>query len=164
MVATTYETNLVKLIEQFSDEDACREYIAAKELDICPLRILESMNHLVLDVARETKTPAANVRQMFEELGRNGIPGGDWFVDHVHPSIRGYQAIGDLLAGELQRLGWVHPVPSWSETRDEAYARHLASLDTIYFAKGQQHLEALTIWAQGRVKKDRPTVAQGATP
>jgi hypothetical protein len=46
--------------------DARREYVAAKELDICPLRILESMNQIVLDVAREHRSPVVDVRKLIE--------------------------------------------------------------------------------------------------
>jgi len=137
-------------------EDARREYVAAKELDICPLRILESMNQIVLDVARDHRTPVVDVRKLIEERSRHGIPGVEWLVDHVHPSIRGYQAIGDALAEEVIRMSLVQPVKDWRESRDRKYAEHLKSLDALYFAKGQQHLDGLMRWAEGRVRMDRP--------
>ncbi len=142
-------------------EDARREYVAAKELDICPLRILESMNQAVLDVGHDTQTPVMDARKLFEQLSRHGIPGGDWFVDHVHPSIRGYQMLAGELADELVRLGVVRPGESWTARRDELYAEHLRSLDTLYFTKGQQHLDGLMTWAQGRVTKQRPASTKG---
>ncbi len=137
-------------------EDARREYVAAKELDVCPLRILDSMNQVVLDVARQHRIPVVDVRKLIEERSRHGIPGVEWLVDHVHPSIRGYQAIGDALADEMVRMGFVQAAPGWQELRDQKCAEHLASLSTVYFAKGQQHLEGLTRWAEGRVMKERP--------
>jgi tetratricopeptide (TPR) repeat protein len=137
-------------------EDARREYVAAKELDVCSLRILDAMNQIVLDVARDHRIPVVDVRKLIEERSRHGIPGVEWLVDHVHPSIHGYQAIGNELADEIVRMGFMKPESNWRELRDQKYAEHLASLNALYFAKGQQHLEGLTRWAEGRVTKDRP--------
>jgi tetratricopeptide (TPR) repeat protein len=139
-------------IEQASDE-----YMLAKELDVCPLRVLEPMNQSVLDIARQTGTPVVDARRIFEELSPHGIPGHEWLVDHVHPSIRGHQVLADALAEEMVRLGIVRPDATWKESRDHVYAEHLRSLDTIYYFRAQQHLEGLTRWAEGRITKERPS-------
>lgn len=137
-------------------DDARREYLAAKELDICPLRILKEMNAIVATVALDTRTPVVDVRALFDRISRNGIPGGDWFVDHVHPTITGYQRLAAELMTEFERLGVVQASPDWEERRDRLFEAHLRSLDTLYFVKGQQHLEGLTNWAHGRVTNERP--------
>ena len=49
----------------------------------------------------------------------------------------------------------VRPVASWYADRDRRYAEHLASLDALYFARGQQHLDGLMAWAQGRIQRER---------
>jgi lysophospholipase L1-like esterase len=135
-------------------------YLRAKELDVCPLRILEPMNQIILDVARETSTPLVNNRQIFEDLSPGGLPGDKWLVDHVHPSIKGYQVLGDAVAHELVRLGIVHPMVSWQDETRRRYAEHLASLDGAYFANGQKHLRGLMLWAQGRASRVRPAQAK----
>jgi lysophospholipase L1-like esterase len=141
--------------------EAREQYLLAKELDVCPLRILEPMNDVVLRVAQQTRTPFVDACLIFEQLSPGGIPGHEWLVDHVHPSIRGHQVLGNELADEMVRLGIVQPVAMWKETRDRRYAEHLKSLDTIYYIRGQQHLEGLTRWAEGRVMKER---SQSPTP
>jgi hypothetical protein len=136
--------------------EARAEFLQAKELDVCPLRILQSMNEIVLEVGRETRTPVVDVRALFDRLSRNGIPGSDWFADHVHPTIPGYQRIADEIAGEVVRLGRLRPQPGWQDRARSGYESHLNSLPTIYFLRGQQRLDSLMLWAQGRVTRERP--------
>lgn len=129
---------------------ARREYLAAKENDICPLRILESMNRAVLETANATDTPLVDVRHMYEEISEGGIPGGMYLIDHVHPSIEGHQLIADLIASKLSLMGLVEPQPGWRERRNAAFRAHLDSLDSLYYSRGQQRLDALRMWTQGR--------------
>ena len=143
-------------LSQFSDARA--EYLRAKELDVCPLRILEPMNDIVRQVGRDTQTPVVDVRTLFDRLSRDGIPGGDWFADHVHPTIPGYQRVADELADELVRLGIVYPQAEWLTQKQQRYAEHLDSLPPLYFIRGQQRLKSLMLWAYGRVTKERPSV------
>ena len=137
-------------------EQARRSYIAAKELDICPLRILEPMNEAVLEVARQTGTPVVDVRKIFERLSDDGIPGGYLLIDHVHPSIAGHRVIAEALTDELIGQGVVDPIPGWEDTRDRNAQQHHASLGDLYFAQGQERLETLRCWTQGKAEGERP--------
>ena len=146
-------------------DEARQEFLLAKELDICPLRILEPMNQAVLDIARETKTPFIDLVEFFAKRSRGGITGYDWLVDHVHPSILGHQVIANLLADEMVRLGYVHPGPGWSVERDRLYARNLESLDDFYYLMGQKRLGNLRLWAEGRGNRTRaPTTLSPKRP
>ncbi len=129
---------------------AREEYVAARENDVCPLRILESMNQAVLDTADATGTPLVDVGRMYEEISEGGIPGGLYLIDHVHPSVEGHQLIADLIASKLSLMGIVHPVPDWRERRSAAFRAQLNSLDSLYYSRGQQQLEALRCWTQGK--------------
>ena len=129
---------------------ARQEYLAAKENDICPLRILESMNRAVLDTAEATDTPLVDVRRMYEEISDGGIPGGLYLVDHVHPSIEGHQLIADLIASKLSMIGIVDPHTDWRERRNAAFRAQLDSLDNLYYSQGQQRLETLQMWTRGK--------------
>ena len=133
---------------------ARQEYIAAKEDDICPLRILESMNQAILNTAQKTGAPLVDVRRMYEEISQNGIPGGMYLMDHVHPSIEGHQLIADLIASQLSLMGIVEPRPDWRERRNAAFQNHLDSLDSLYYAQGQQRLDALRLWTQGKAETE----------
>jgi tetratricopeptide (TPR) repeat protein len=142
---------LGKYLESQGLKERAREaYLRAKELDVCPLRILEPMNRAVLDVARETATPVVDVKALFEQRSDDGIPGSNWLVDHVHPSIPGHRVIANALADEVIRRFDVEPRADWIESRDRRYRDHLLSLDHLYFAQGTRRLESLLGWAQGR--------------
>ncbi|MBX6312373.1 MAG: tetratricopeptide repeat protein, partial [Isosphaeraceae bacterium] len=123
----------------------------ARDLDICPLRTLGPMNRIVLNVARDTGTPLVDIVRLFADRSEGGITGDDWLVDHVHPSIPGHQLIAEAMYRVMVRQGWAPPPgPSWAAERDRLYAAHLASLDTLYYLKGQQRLRNLENWARGR--------------
>jgi len=137
-------------------DEARQSYIAAKEMDICPLRILEPMNEALLDIARGTGTPLVDVRKGFEKLSEAGIPGGYLLIDHVHPSIAGHRLIAEMLTDELVRQGVVTPIRDWKATRDRNAREHYASLSELYFAQGQERLETLRCWTQGKATGVRP--------
>jgi tetratricopeptide (TPR) repeat protein len=125
-------------------------YLRAKELDVCPLRILEPMNEAVLKIARQTGTPLVDARRLIERRSRHGIPGDYLLIDHVHPSIRGHQMIAEAIAEELSRLGFVQPAPGWQAERDRKFREHLASLNDFYYLEGLRHLKSLRGWARGK--------------
>ncbi len=136
-------------------DEARAEFIRAKDLDICPLRILEPMNQATLDIARATDTPVIDLVAFFGGLSPGGITGYNWLVDHVHPSIIGHQQIAGLLFDEMVRLGYVHPRPNWIAERDRLYRRNTESLDDFYYLMGQKRLGNLKLWAEGRGNRTR---------
>ncbi len=149
--------DLAKVLDSLSQFDAARaEYLQAKELDVCPLRILKPMNDIVRQVGLDTGTPVVDVRALFDRLSRNGIPGNDWFADHVHPTIAGYQRVADEVADESVRLKIVQPQPEWLERKRQRFAEHLDSLPPNYLIEGQRRLRSLMLWAEGRAAKERP--------
>lgn len=148
---------LAKCYQQLDrTEEARRSFIDAKETDVCPLRILEPMSQMMLDVGRESGTPVIDLVDLFSARSRDGILGDDWLVDHVHPSIRGHQLVASVLVDELTREGFLHPSTGWETDRDRRYQEQTASLDEFYFLKGQKHLGNLRLWAQGRGDRVRP--------
>jgi lysophospholipase L1-like esterase len=136
-------------------EQAREHYLLAKELDVCPLRMLEPMHEALLDVAAGSGTPVVDARELITGLCRGGIPDQSWMVDHVHPSIRGHQKIADAIAEWLVQQGALHPHGDWRQQREGAYQAHWDSLEPIYFETGRQRLEVLRDWARGRMTKER---------
>ena len=146
-----------KCYDALGDYDRARQsYIRAKDEDICPLRILEPMNRAVLEMARQTGTTLVDVRAVLDAASDAGIPGGVLMVDHVHPSFAGHQLIAHALFMELARQGIVRLESGWEERREEAFQTHFESLDAFYFAKGQETLEALRCWTQGKAGRRHP--------
>ncbi len=140
--------------EQF--EAAKAELVAAKDEDICPLRILSPMREIVATVARDHRAELVDAQQLFERLTPDGITGERWFLDHVHPTMFGHQELASALFDEMQRLGWVHPTSGWKSRRDADWRQHLNSLDAMFYIRGQQRLEGLRLWTQGRASLAKP--------
>lgn len=138
-------------------EEAKQAFINAKELDVCPLRILEPMHDVIHQAATEYQIPLVDVREFFENRAADGLPGRDWLVDHVHPSIHGHQLIAGLLVDTMRELGFVRVSnENWRADRDTSFDKHLASLDFLYFQLGKDRLRGLQRWTRGETKKERP--------
>jgi hypothetical protein len=148
---------LAKCYDALGMTDKAREeYLQAKELDICPLRVLEGMNQAVIEVAEQTGTPLVDVRRMFEAISEGGIPDGRYLIDHVHPSIEGHQLIAVAFCEEFIRHGIVDSAAGWKEARKQLFKEHLDSLDSLYFLKGVERLERVRCWTQGKAEGARP--------
>ncbi|MFZ5832247.1 MAG: SGNH/GDSL hydrolase family protein [Planctomycetota bacterium] len=146
--ATHYE--LAKGYDALGRIDEARAaYMQAKENDVCPLRTLEPMNRIVLEVSDETATPLLDVRRMFEDLSEHRLPGTFLLVDHIHPSIRGHQIIAEATVKLLEREGLARPSEGWKARQDSRFREHLASLPDLYFSRGLEKLERLRRWTQG---------------
>jgi len=143
-------------------DDARRMFDQARDLDICPLRILQPMNDTVLKVARENGVPVVDAQALYERLSRDGLVGDQWLVDHVHPTIPGHQVLADQLAEKLVELNVVKPTADWTATKDARYREHLDSLPDLYFAQGLQRLESEQHWAHGRATLVRPKAPSSA--
>jgi lysophospholipase L1-like esterase len=149
--------NLGKCYEAIGDYDRARDaFLQAKDTDVCPLRILEPMHEAVLEIAADTDTPLVDAQALFAERSRNGIVGGEWLVDHVHPGVEGHKLLADALADKLVELSVVEPCPDWQERKQEQYQAHQDSLDPLYFIRAMERAKRLEGWAQGRVQRLRP--------
>lgn len=141
------------------DTVAAREsLVAARDLDVCPLRMTSSLEKRLTRVADDEQVPLLDMHALLEGLGRDGILGDDWLVDHVHPSIEGHQKIAEALVLQLSEMGMLTLPDDWQPAAKMAYAEHLASLENAYFLRGQRMLEGLRAWSQGRA--DGPAAAE----
>ncbi len=135
--------------------EAREQFIRAKDEDVCPLRMIEPLHDALRDVAESSATPLIDVRRNFESRAADGIPGDNFFLDHIHPSINNHQVIAQLLVDHFVAAGFCQLQADWESLRDERYREHLATLDTPYYAKGKQRLEGLRRWTEGRANKLR---------
>jgi tetratricopeptide (TPR) repeat protein len=148
--------NLAKCYEALRDFPRAKEtFLKAKELDVCPLRVLEAMNDAVSAVAHETGAPLVDAKALFEQRSSHEIVGGDWLVDHVHPNFEGHKLLADALVGRMTEMGLVHPHADWELQKAQAWKKHFASLGDYYFLRGESRLERLRGWAHGRAKRLR---------
>jgi tetratricopeptide (TPR) repeat protein len=135
-------------LEQY--DEARRYYIRAKELDICPLRILEEMADDVKKIAEETDTPLVDAREMFRAQSPQGIPGNNLFMDHVHPTIGGHQQIAHGIVEALRKRNRLPKTfqPCSDSERRAAYRRHFRRLGDSYFGSGIRRVNWLEGWAR----------------
>jgi tetratricopeptide (TPR) repeat protein len=131
-------------------DEARRAYVRAKELDVCPLRILDAMQQSVFNVAETTSTPVVDAAGLLEQQSRHGIAGFDWYVDQVHPSVRGHQLIAQEVAARLFELKiFPSEAGGWNRhARRRAYRRHMDGLSPQYFAAGRRRVEWLDHWSR----------------
>jgi len=143
-----------RIYEAQGDYAKAREsYLRAKDEDICPLRMLESMHDVLKNVAVSTSTPLIDVRKLFEEHADHGLPGDNELIDHVHPRIEGHQFIADELFHFMVRQQIVTTTAQSSERRKDLYKANYKSLPDSYFPESVERLRGLQRWASGRVTR-----------
>ena len=130
-------------------------FLAAKEQDICPLRMLEPMHQTVKEVASRHGIPLVDVRELIEQRSAHRIPGQEWFSDHVHPNINGHQLIADALTDCLAEQQLFRYPDHWREEREQLWQTHLQSLGDIYYQDGFTHLRMLENWSGRRIPRNR---------
>ena len=129
--------------------EALPYYQQARDEDICPLRIMAPLEEALRRIAAETRVPLVDAATMLASRCPDGIPGFDWYVDHVHPTIGGHQQIARALAAEMRTGGLLPAATAWPEAkRIEAYARHLGGLGHAYFTDGERRVGWLENWAK----------------
>jgi lysophospholipase L1-like esterase len=131
-------------------DDARREFLRAKDEDICPLRILEPMRRVISEVADETDTPLLDADALFSARSGDGIAGNDWLVDHVHPSFAGHQMLANALADLLADAGYLENPPGPVPEVERRYRKHFEALGPAYFLTGQKRLQNQRLWTEGR--------------
>jgi len=156
---------MARCLDQLGRHDEARRlYRKAKNDDVCPLRILDNMCDILTRIAEETDTPLVDARALFISRSAHGIPGSDWYTDHVHPTIYGHQQIAQAVVDAMQREGW--PVPlarSSAETRRTARTSHIRKLGPAWFANGRRRVGWLEAWArrQRLLEETTPVDARG---
>ena len=156
---------IARLFDQSGRPKEAREhYLAAKDFDVCPLRMPEPFADVVRAVASETQTPLVNAREILETQSLDRIPGNDWYMDHVHPCIGAHQLIGKALVAGLVEHGIVTDMIAMDdESRRQVYENHLSSLGPAYLAEGYERVNWLERWARRQRLLDEtlPTDAEG---
>jgi len=134
---------------------AARHFQLAKDYDVCPLRILSSMEEILGNVCREMDVTLVDAQALLANECAFGIIGNQVLLDHVHPSIRGHQQIAERLVTNILDLEGSSPAPGWYESRAAVYQAHIDALPPLYFTHGLRRLRAVRAWTEGRV--DEPT-------
>lgn len=132
---------------------AKRDFVRAKDMDVCPLRSITPIEDEIAEVARSEKVPLIPFKEAVERLARetgdmSGIPGNESFLDHVHPTIERHQMLAEQILSEMiaQRL----VSEKRQHTRDQrqaVYDAGMKSLDRQFFATKDLNLAKVLRWA-----------------
>ena len=136
--------------------EAKKWFVKAKEEDVCPLRILEPMHEAILSVAADNNVPLVDAKQLIEKNSPEGVPGDEWLLDHVHPSIQGHQLIADSLYEAMEDMKLVSKSENWLTTRDKLWQHNLSSLNKVYFIQGLTRLKSLHNWSRHPIDGSPP--------
>ncbi len=124
--------------------------VRARDEDICPLRMLSPMEQALKETVRDTETPWLDAHALLEADCRQKILDGQWLIDHVHPTIPGYQRIADALVEKLEEQGFAQPAKDWQTRAHRVYEKHVDSLGRFYWERGVRTLDAVKGWTQGQ--------------
>ena len=136
------------LIES-GDVAAARDaFLRACEEDICPLRAFDEIQEIVRDVAQKRSLAVIDFPSIVDRESEYGIPGSDWFLDHVHPTIEGHQRLAREVANELVDRKVVNPRPSWNSDAFGQVAQRLKEgIDPRDHAIALRNLAKVLSWA-----------------
>ena len=124
-------------------------YRRARDLDVCPLRMIGRLDAELVRVAAATGTTLVDAATSIESSSLGGVPGSDWYVDHVHPTLRGHQRIGKLLAEAVGERGWLELGVAMDGARSRRHRRRqFRRLGPVFFANGARRVGWLENWAR----------------
>lgn len=125
--------------------------IAARDEDVCPLRMTSQLAAVMSEVAVANDTPLLVGEDILATESRNDLLGSSTLVDHIHPSFKSHQKIGIALTKLMSRLKLVHySYDEWESATSAQLEDHIQSLDDMYFLRGRQTLSLLKAWTEGR--------------
>jgi tetratricopeptide (TPR) repeat protein len=73
----------------------------AKDLDALRFRAPSEINSIIELLAKKYNFPFVSAVKRFNELSQDGIVGNNLMTDHLHPTITGYQEIGELFVTKM---------------------------------------------------------------
>ena len=79
----------------------------AKDLDALRFRGPEKINKIMIRLAEKFKCQIVNVDSIFNRISPDGIVGNNLIVDHLHPTLAGYQLMGKIYFETMQRFGYL---------------------------------------------------------
>ena len=140
-----------QLVEQV--QDASRHFRLAVDHDICPLRMKSDLTNVIRNIAEEQNIRMIRCDELLAPMLETGNVdfGFELFLDHVHPTIRGHQAIGRKLAEVIVECGVVKlpNMPTNSQMLAIAERRVSAQSDA-YFKNGGRRIGWLENWARAQ--------------
>lgn len=143
-----------RLLDRLGKFDLARAaYQRAVDEDVCPLRASSQFQNAVRGVADETDHRLIDFERFVHQWAKDGIPGDDLFLDHVHLTIDGHRRLADELFQHLEDSGIVSPNASWSELSRQKIARQIeGEINTAQQGKALRNLAQVLSWAGKQIE------------
>jgi tetratricopeptide (TPR) repeat protein len=116
--------------------EAADAFVRAKDLDVCPIRALSSIEAALYSVTSKRGVPLVKFKEALHSRTKDGsgTPGNDCFVDQVHPQIEFHFLIGELILDQLIENNIIQVTKRLSpEARKLVFDVGMAELGRSYF-------------------------------
>ncbi len=130
----------------------------AKDLDMLRFRAPEEINRIVKRTANKYNVPVIDVDSLFCSLSPGNITGDNLMTDHLHPTLRGFQHIGNLFYKKMSEMKYLpegNPVIANPEVQDSL------TLAKFHFSPFDSTVAAFKLRL---LKTDYPFVPAGTAP
>ena len=94
------------LLREDKSDSAFHYFELAKEYDGIRFRAPKELNKFIASYEQLDHSYVVDVYELAKQQSVNGIPGNNWFTDHLHPTAAANQAIGKLF---YERIAATHP-------------------------------------------------------
>ncbi|WP_218934558.1 tetratricopeptide repeat protein [Rosistilla ulvae] len=133
---------------------AAREaFLRARQEDVCPLRAIAEIQQIVREVGNENQVATIDFPSLLESRSEFEIPGADWFLDHVHPTIDGHAFLAENIVDRLADAGIVAPHTGWDASEFASIAGlRKQQIDPQKHAVSLKNLAKVFSWA-GKVEE-----------
>ncbi len=133
-------------------EQAEESFWRAVDEDVAPLRILSEMRDVVSDVAEWNALPLIDfqkvIKRAYEDENKHSVFGKEYFLDHVHPTIKSNQLLGFELFDKLTTLNVVSPtVPLDENDIDDITQQVISKIDKEQQRRALMKLGRVFDWA-----------------
>jgi len=79
----------------------------ARDLDALRFRAPGKMNKIIYKLGKEFNYPIANVDSTYNAVSPDNIVGNNIFTDQLHPTLAGYQLMGDIFFQSIQKYNFL---------------------------------------------------------
>ncbi|KAA3616889.1 MAG: hypothetical protein D8M58_05190 [Calditrichaeota bacterium] len=111
--------------------EARKKFYQAKDLDPIRFRAPEAFNDAIHSIGKKYDIMIVPMKSLFERASKNGIPGNNIFLEHVHPKKEGYSLMANafyktMKTNKIISENW----PPFNKPNLEKYG--FTKLDSIY--------------------------------
>ncbi len=133
-------------------EEAEQAYRRARDEDVCPLRALTPMLDVLAEVAEAENVPLVDyadlLRRSMTSNEGHAIPGEEFFLDHVHPTVGGHRLLAVQLVESLSEMDILIPEAGWRKDIVPRVTKRIEGrIDRETHAQALANLARVLSWA-----------------